>query len=558
MDQPRQLPALDLQGLSIAYPQGDGFRAMVHDVDLRIEAGQGYGLIGESGSGKSSIAMALMRYLGGARVQANRMRLKELDLFGDQASLERVRGRRIAMVYQNPAASLNPLMRIGGQISEILRLHRGMTRESARVATLGLLADVQLPEPEVIASRFPHQLSGGQQQRVVIAMAIACRPDLLILDEPTTGLDKTTEASILALVCSLRRQIGCAVLLISHDLAVVRQACDRVSVLLAGRIVETGTVTQVLDAPRHPYTQTLVHSAPSAMRAPGLVQPVLLDVQALSKRYGRRSWFARAAGREPAQVLDGVSLEVRRGQTTAVIGQSGSGKTTLGRCVAGLVVPQAGRLQLAGQPLAAQLGRRSAIQKRAVQMVFQNPDASLNPERTVLEILSRPLRLHRLASTAHIQDSARALLARVRLDPAYLTRYPEQLSGGEKQRVAIARAFAAAPELIVLDEPTSALDVTVQAAVLEDLAALQARSGTAYLFISHDLAIVRAFADQVVVMRQGQVVEAGTAEAVFLRPRHPYTRELLSQLPLLSSTPPVPAAYMGCFGGAAPSLQDIA
>jgi len=617
---------LEVRDLVVAYrtaPAGPELLA-VDQVSLRIAPGEAYGLIGESGSGKSSLAYALVRHSGASRIDAAALRFKGqglLTLSGEE--LRSLRGRRIGMVYQDPMSALNPLMRVGRQIDEVFEHHERLSPSAARTRTLALLEQVRFGDAAAtIAERYPHQLSGGQQQRVVIAMAIACRPELLILDEPTTGLDVTTEAAILDLLSDLRRTLGCALLFISHNLAVVGRLCDRAGVLYAGRLVEEGTVLQVLTQPLHPYTRGLIGAAPSLSHrqhaltsipgrlpdlrvvdpgcrfrercphatdacaaagtpwredAPGhaqrcrfdtraaadapladdaprqpvrLVRPGfpapqrLLSVRGLGMRYGASAGtLARWLGPAAPRVLEGIDLDVDCGRTTAVVGESGSGKSTLARCIAGLLRAELGVMTQDGQPLPATLAARSRAQRQAVQLVFQNPEAALNPSHTVFQSLARPLQLYGLARAGDLRSRCIALLESVNLDASYLDRHPAQLSGGEKQRVAIARAFAAEPALVICDEPTSALDISVQAAILNQLKTLQRDRGTALLFISHDLAVVRHIADQVVVLRQGRVIESGPADTVFEHPRDPYTRALIDAVPRLPGrTPTTPGS----------------
>jgi peptide/nickel transport system ATP-binding protein len=612
---------LEVSDLVVAYRTSPAEPELlaVDQVSLRIAPGEAYGLIGESGSGKSSLAYALVRHSGASRIDAAVLRFKGqglLTLSGEE--LRSLRGRRIGMVYQDPMSALNPLMRVGRQIDEVFEHHERLSPSAARTRTLALLEQVRFGDAAAtIAERYPHQLSGGQQQRVVIAMAIACRPELLILDEPTTGLDVTTEAAILDLLSDLRHTLGCALLFISHNLAVVGRLCDRAGVLYAGRLVEEGTVLQVLTQPLHPYTRGLIGAAPSLSHrqhtlasipgrlpdlrvvdagcrfrercphatdacavpgtpwredAPGhaqrcrfdtrdaaaiplahdaprqpvrLVRPGfptpqrLLSVRGLGMRYGASAGpLARWLGPAAPRVLEGVDLDVDRGRTTAVVGESGSGKSTLARCIAGLLRAELGVMTQDGQPLPATLAARSRAQRQAVQLVFQNPEAALNPSHTVFQSLARPLQLYGLARAGDLRSRCIALLESVNLDSSYLHRHPAQLSGGEKQRVAIARAFAAEPALVICDEPTSSLDISVQAAILNQLKTLQRDRGTALLFISHDLAVVRHIADQVVVLRQGRVIESGPADTVFEHPRDPYTRALIDAVPRLPGRPP--------------------
>ena len=600
-----QAATLSVEGLSVTYPVVGGALAAVRDVSFAIAPGEAFGLIGESGSGKSTIAYSVMRYLRGATA-AGRVVLEGQDIMAlPDAALAAIRGRLAAMVYQDPMSALNPALRIGEQIAEVVRLHRGASRAEAAARAVALLAQVQLPDPAGMARRYPHQLSGGQQQRVVIAMALACDPKLLIMDEPTTGLDVTTEAVILDLINDLRRAAGVAVLFISHNIGVVAKVCDRVGVLYAGQMVEQGTMAEVLGRPRHPYTIGLMRALPSvdgprrhlaaipgrlpdlrqvppgcifAPRCPAAEAICSAEMPALpGTPHASRCHFrdtlalppppplpeaaaeAEATGRPLLQMVglekafggaltlpflrraplvravDQVTLEVPPGRTLAVVGESGSGKSTLARCVAGLIQPEAGAIRLADTVIAPLVQHRPRAQQRAIGFIFQNPDAAQNPHWTVERIIGRPLELYgALPEGETLRRCVIALLEATKLGERYLSRFPRELSGGEKQRVAIARAFAGAPRLVVCDEPTSALDVSVQAAILEELLALQGRLGTSYLFISHDLGVVRHIAHQVAIMRRGRIVEHGPTAAVFAAPKHEYTRTLLAAVPSLA------------------------
>ncbi len=493
-------PVVDVRGLSVDYAIGAHVRRVVDDVDLRIHEGESFGLVGESGSGKSTTALALTRYLpSNGTIAADRLVVAGQEVLAlPPAALRRYRAGTVGVVYQEPGLALNPTSSVGAQLAEVFRV-AGASRSRARAAALDAVRDVDLPEPERILRRYPHELSGGQQQRVVIAMALATEPRLLILDEPTTGLDSRVEAGILDLIERLRRRHRFATLLISHNLPLVAAHCDRVAVLQGGRVVEKAEARQVLSRPSHPYTRELVAALPSLAAAPvrrALPSAPLLELRDITKDFGRR------------RALDGVSLSVRAGETVGLVGESGSGKSTLGRIAAGLT-SHGGSRTLAS---AARL---------PVQVVFQNPDASLNPRRTVRQVLTRSIRL--LGG----DTDARRLADSVGLPPHTLDKLPRELSGGQKQRVAIARAFAGPVPLVVCDEVTSALDVSVQARILDLLAELRERTGVAYLFISHDLAVVRSLADRIVVLNHGRVVEEGPADELLAAPRETYTRELV-------------------------------
>ena len=603
---------LDVRDLSVGYRTRGGEVQAVRRVSLRVHGGETLALVGESGSGKTSLALAVMRYLDGSgRVAGGAIRFHGEDLLAmAPVALRKLRGSRLAMVYQDPQTALNPAFPVGEQVAEALRLHLGLARREARRRTVELLAQVNLPQPAQLYTRYPHELSGGQQQRIVIAMAFACNPELLLMDEPTTGLDVTTEARILDLIAELRTRHRSAILYITHNLGVVARFCHRVAVMYAGELVEDGPVERVFARPLHPYTRGLLacvprldaskrgaplaaiggglpslitpppgcifeprcperapicaERAPAAAAAPGggtvrchrweelppfrtvgasagtgpapeARAPGLLHVEDLRCHYLLRRPLADVVRRLPpraVRAVDDVSLEVARAHTLALVGESGCGKTTLGRAVVGLLEPTGGRIEFAGADAAGLARRRPRDLRRRIQIVFQNPDATLNPQRTVGETLARPLKLFGLATAAGGDERVRELLRAVHLPEAYAARYPHELSGGERQRVAIARAFAAEPELVVCDEPLSALDVSVQAAVLNLLVDLQERSAAGYLFISHDLSVVRYLADRVAVMYMGKLCEVGGVDALFAPPYHPYTEALLSAIPL--------------------------
>jgi peptide/nickel transport system ATP-binding protein len=604
-------PLLQLEGLSITYATRGGDVPAVRGVSLAIERGQAYGLVGESGCGKTSVAMAIMAYLGrNGRIAAGRVLFDGQDLGTKSGeALRALRGRRIAMVYQDPLASLNPCLTVGDQLAEVLTVHQSLGARASRAACHSMLERVRMPDPPAIMRRYPHQLSGGQQQRVVIAMALLANPDLLIMDEPTTGLDVTVEASVLDLVAELRRELETAILYISHNLGVIARICDRVGVMYAGELMEEADATALFLAPRHPYTRSLLRCVPRAdagraaqrltaipgqlprptdrppgcvfeprcgfareacRAAPppasvvtpghlvrcvrwsdiGLAEPAagggepgaapavapapllsLDDLRAYYQPVARL--LTRLLGRRrPVRAVDGVSVEAACGETLSVVGESGCGKSTLARCIAGLVAPTAGRMTFRSLDIGRVVERRDPAVLREIQMVFQNPDSTLNPTHRVGQAIGRTLR--RLGGVPRREVGAEVLrlLREVQLDEDFADRLPRQLSGGQKQRVAIARALAARSELVICDEPTSALDVSVQAAILKLLLDLQRSRGTTMVFISHDLGVVRYLSDSIAVMYLGQVCEAGRAEEVFAPPYHPYTEALLSAVPV--------------------------
>jgi peptide/nickel transport system ATP-binding protein len=594
---------LQVEALVIASRSPDGAEGrVVDDVTLQLDRGARLGIAGESGSGKSTLLLALMglvrpglRHLGGS------VRFEGHAMLGPGAA--RLRGGRVALVPQNAGTAMTPTLRIGMQIDEALALHTGLSAP-ARAARIGeLLRMVRLPEPDRLARRFPHELSGGQVQRAAVAMALAGGPDLLLLDEPTTGLDVTTQLAILDLLGDLGRETGVAMICVSHDLGVLSRLCDRLAVMYAGALAEAGPVAQVLAEPAHPYTRALLASVPrlshpglppaipgappgpfarppgcafaprcaraqadchairpalattesravaclhpetgpQALAAPGAAAapapepgPPVLEVKGLSISYARGGLLARLTGRTPAaRAVEDVSLDLGRGEVLGLVGESGSGKSSILQAITGLWPRAAGTITLTGpdgqgMPLAPRTAERSLDLLRPVQLVFQNPDASLNPRQRIAGILAQPLGLYHTAGQAGLRGRAAELLAEMRLGPEYLDRLPARLSGGERQRVAIARAFAADPQVILCDEVTTALDVSVQAAVLRLLRDQSRRRGVAAIFVSHDLAVVRAIADRIAVLYAGRIVEIGPADAVCSRPRHPYTRALLA------------------------------
>lgn len=523
--------------LTIAYAGQTGAPMPVVDaVSFELGRGESLGIVGESGSGKSTLARALLGFLRpGGRFTSGTLHLGDLELTrATTRALASIRGRRVAIVPQNPLSSLTFHLPVGEQVVEILCTRAGLDRQAARRRMLELLERTGLPDPIAIARRYPHQLSGGQRQRVVIASALACRPQLLVMDEPTTALDKTTEAQVLDLVASLRQDGDTALVLVTHDLNVVAHVCERVMVMKQGRVVEQGQTAQLFAAPQTAYARELLGSvlridtaAPAATPAPAPTQPApaLLEIDQLSHRWPTGGWFSRRRLGPP--VLDAVSAHIAPGEILGVIGESGSGKTTLAMAVAGLLVPQAGSLRLGGRTLAGTVQRRSTEDRRRIQMVFQDPLSSLNPRHTVARAIERPLRLFQGLDGVAARRRAAEWLEILGMEAALLDRYPRQLSGGQQQRVAIARAFAAQPELLICDEITSALDATVQARLLDQLRDMQCRDGVAMMLITHDLNVIWKMAPRVVVLRGGRLVEAGPTHTVLSRPSDPYTEELV-------------------------------
>ena len=522
---------LDVRDLGVSFAVDGRETVAVHDVSFVLDRGETLALVGESGSGKTVTALSIMQLLPypRARHPAGSIRFRDRELLrAPEPALQRVRGDRIAMIFQEPMTSLNPLHTIEKQVNESLRVHRRLSRPAARARTLELLRLVGLAEAERRLDAYPHQLSGGQRQRVMIAMALANEPDLLIADEPTTALDVTVQAQILALLRELQAKFGMALLLITHDLAVVRKMAERVCVMQAGAIVESGATAEVFAHARHPYTARLLAAEPRPMpRTPRPDAPTVVEAEDI------RVWFPVRRGLlrrvvDHVKAVDGVTLRVRQGQTLGVVGESGSGKTTLGLALLRLQECR-GRIRVGGHELLALTARAVRPLRRHMQIVFQDPFASLSPRMSVTQIVGEGLAVHGIGTTRTERDRlVDEALADVGVDPALRDRYPHEFSGGQRQRIAIARALVVKPRFIVLDEPTSALDMSVQAQIVDLLRELQMRHRLAYLFISHDLKVVRAMSDDIIVLRGGHVVERGPAEQVFSAPAEPYTRALLA------------------------------
>ncbi|WP_167434368.1 ABC transporter ATP-binding protein [Mesorhizobium helmanticense] len=600
--------ALELRDLSVAYRVGGRNRAVLRNLNLTIGQGEAYGLVGESGCGKSTVALSVVRYLPrNGSITGGAIALDGQDVMKlDAEALRRARAESVSMVYQDPGKALNPSIRIGRQLTEIFEL-ASVSGQAAEDRAIAMLNRVRISDPASVMQRYPHQLSGGMQQRVAIAMALANDPSMLILDEPTTGLDATVEAEVLDLIGQLRQELSASILFISHNLAVVSKMCDRVGVLYAGMLVEEGPTQAVFNDPRHPYTvallrclprggqrkdqgrldtipgflpgigvdikgcafadrcalatercrteppplyelgddrgrrlsrchyheqaQSLPRATPSNVAAPArqAASPAVLRVEGLNKTY--------ASHGHPLRAVKDVSVSLRPGETLGLVGESGSGKTTFARLLLGLVPPdEGGMIELEGKQLAPRLESRSDDQVKAMQIVFQNPDSALNRSHSIRHIIGRALKRLAGLSGAALQARLDDLVRSVRLTERHLALKPRQLSGGLKQRVAIARAFAGDPRIVVCDEPTSALDVSVQAAILNLLADLQSKEDVSYIFISHDLAVVRYLSDQIAVLYLGRIMELGPSEDVFAGPHHPYTEALLSAVPKLDQT----------------------
>ncbi len=600
-------PVLSIKDLHLSYGSGPARVRAVRGVSFDIQPGEVLGVVGESGCGKSTVGFAAMGYVApGGQITHGEILYQGHNIATMRSrDLQRLRGKEIAMVFQNPLTSLNPSMTVGEQIIEVLEHHTGMRESEARQRVIDLFESVYLPSPEETMHRYPHQLSGGQQQRVVIAMAMACDPALLIMDEPTTGLDVTTEATILDLIAELKEKTSAAIMYITHNLGVIARVADRVVVMYSGEVAEEAPVGEIFATPRHPYTTGLMGAVPDVSRANIALRPIpgqlprpgsytggcpfaprcsyaqdvcteshppleevndrhfarcffwdqvslkreevevvpeaqkpqtdpVLKIDNLKKYYeqslGILPWSSK---KRVVKAVDGVSFEIGEQETLALVGESGCGKTTLSSAIVGLTDDVDGEMLLDGKKLEPRVKKRPMSQRQQLQIVFQNPDSSLNPAHTIYEIISRPLKLFRGEEVkGRVKDEVVSILESVNLHESYLWRYPSQLSGGEKQRVAIARALAANPKVIICDEPVSALDVSVQATVLNLLKKLQEEDGYSYLFISHDLSVVRYLSNRVMVMYLGHIMEIGPTSEVFHPPYHPYTEALTSAIPL--------------------------
>ncbi len=514
---------IEIRDLSVAFSG----QCVVRHLSLDIRPGECLALVGESGSGKSVTAHSILQLLPQAGTQTTgSIRYQGQELLGAGASvLRQVRGNRIAMIFQEPMTSLNPLHSVEKQIGETLLLHKGLGGKAAQRRTVELLELVGIRHPEQRLKSYPHQLSGGQRQRVMIAMALACEPQLLIADEPTTALDVTVQRKILALLKSLQQRLGMALLLISHDLNLVRSIAQRVCVMRAGEIVEQADCEQLFSQPRHPYSCELLNAEPDGQALPRDEREAVLQVDDLRVVFSSGGGLLRP--KQHLHAVDGISLSVQRGKTLGIVGESGSGKSTLGQAILRLI-DSSGAIRFQGQALDRLNHKQMRPWRKQMQVVFQDPFGSLSPRMSVAQIISEGLEVHSPCSAGECERQVIRVLEEVGLDPASRHRYPHEFSGGQRQRIAIARALVLKPALILLDEPTSALDRTVQKQVVALLRDLQEKHGLTYLFISHDLAVIRALAHDMLVIKDGKVVESGPSETLFTAPQHPYTQELLA------------------------------
>lgn len=529
-------PVLSVKSLSVAF----GSHAAVRDLSFDIHAGETLALVGESGSGKSATALSVLRLIEreGGHITGGRIRLgatDPVDLAGlSDREMQAYRGNRISMIFQEPMTSLNPVMRIGEQLCEVLRRHQGLSQKEAMAAAQEALAQVRIPEPARRLRQYPHELSGGLRQRVMIAIALACRPDVLIADEPTTALDVTTQAEVLKLLKGLQAEIGMAILFITHDMGVVAEVADRVVVLRHGNTEEVARVADLFEAPQSRYARDLMAATPklgqSPLRPPAPQAEPVLKVAGLSKSFAQGQGFLKP--KTITQAVRGVSFEIRPGETLGLVGESGCGKSTLSRALMRLIEPDGGQVTLAGAEITGldQAGLRHA--RSNIQMVFQDPFASLNPRMTVRDLITEPAYLHTGLGPAERAALAGDLLEKVTLERDAADRYPHQFSGGQRQRLCIARALSVSPKVIVADEAVSALDVSTAARVTRLMQDLQDELGVAFLFISHDIAVVERVSHRIAVMYQGEIVEIGPTDQVLRRPQHDYTRKLLSAVPV--------------------------
>lgn len=533
-------PLLRVNDLSVSFYTGDSEFQAVKQVSFELRKGETLGIVGESGSGKSVTARSIMRLLASppSQMKSGELLFKGVDLAGkSQKEMEHIRGRDIGMIFQDPMSSLNPTIKIGQQISESLIKHQKLSKREAKKQAIAMMERVGIKQSAIRYNQYPHEFSGGMRQRVMIGIALACRPELLIADEPTTALDVTIQAQILNLMKDMQEQMGTSIILITHDLGVVAGMCDRVVVMKEGEIVETGTTEEIFESPKHPYTVRLLNALPrlDEKKKPKLLSQVpkdLKDDQPLLEVKSLKQYFNLGKGNTLKAVND-ISFHIRQGETLGVVGESGSGKSTTGRAILRLHEPTGGDVLFKGIPLQRLSPGEMKTMRRHMQIIFQDPYASLNPKMRIMDIIGEALDIHQLAgNAAKRQKRVEELLEMVGLDSSHAQRYPHEFSGGQRQRIGIARALAVEPEFIVCDEPLSALDVSIQAQIVQLLEELQQRLGLTYLFIAHDLSMVKHISDRVAVMYNGKIVELAESEELYANPQHPYTKALLSAIPV--------------------------
>ncbi|WP_274628445.1 ABC transporter ATP-binding protein [Arvimicrobium flavum] len=520
---------LKVRDLTVEFATQDGVVKAVKGIDLDVAPGETIGIVGESGSGKSQTMMAMMGLLASNGRATGSARYRDQELIGlRESELNKVRGAKVTMIFQEPMTSLDPLYRIGNQVAEPLIRHKGMSAKAARARVLELLKLVGIPNPERRIDAYPHEMSGGQRQRVMIAMALANDPDILIADEPTTALDVTIQAQILTLLAELQQKFGMAIVFITHDLGIVRRFSDRVYVMQSGNVVETGATEQLFAAPTHPYTRMLLAAEPTGRKAPPPANaPILLEGRNVEVVFNLGGGFLSGPP-TLLRAVDRISIHLRKGQTIGIVGESGSGKSTLGRALLRMLHSD-GAIRFDNRDISKADRAEMRPLRRELQVVFQDPFGSLSPRLTVGQIITEGLLVHEPSLTSKQRDQrAVEALREVNLDPVMRNRYPHEFSGGQRQRIAIARAMILKPKVVVLDEPTSALDRSVQKQIVELLRTLQKAHDLSYLFISHDLAVVRAIADYIIVMKQGKIVEEGPTDQIFDNPQDIYTQTLMA------------------------------